>query len=111
VAETTKKSKVKGKKVVDSCCALPCGDYKPRLYLDLEGKDVSQVKGLTVGEEVWCLIKGKVVGLEQRERSDSDGEMKKTGSIQLEGYEVDVLAEEPNDFVKMADEMTEGDQS
>lgn len=104
-----KKSSVKGKKVVDTCCSAPIGDYKPRLYLDLEGKDVSQVKGLTVGEEVWCLVKGKVVGLEQRERTDSEGTLKKTGSIQLEGYEVDVLAEEPNEFIKMAETMDEED--
>lgn len=98
------KSKVKGKKTVDSCCAPACvGDYKPRLYIDLRDKDVSQIKGLTVGEKVQMLVEGKVVGLEQRERSTEGEKKENTGSIQLEGYEVEVLGED-NEFAQLVDD-------
>lgn len=95
-------AKTKKSKVVDSCCASPIGDYKPRLYLDLEGKDVAQIKGLKVGDEGEFIVRGKIVGLEQRNRTDEGGVEKITGSIQLEGYEVDVMAEEDNEFEEMA---------
>lgn len=101
-----KKSKVKGTKVVDSCCAPVCSEYKPSLYLDLRDKDVSEVKGLTVGEKVQILVTGKVSGLSQRERADYDDKSKtvKTGSIDLVDYEIEVLADEDNEFKKLADD-------
>lgn len=76
------------------------------MYIDLEGQDVSQIKGLTVGQTVQVLVEGKVCCLEQRERQDYD-EPKKTrttGSISIENYEVQVLDDENNEFVAMADE-------
>jgi hypothetical protein len=80
-------------------------DYKPTLWLDLEGQDVVQVKELSVGEEVEVVVTGKVVGLEQRERQDSgDKTAKKTGSIRLENYRVRVMGEEDNVFTKMSKE-------
>ena len=94
-------------KVVGECCAPPSvGEYKPQLYLDLEGQDVSQVKGLTVGEEVMVHVTGKVVGLEQRERknTETDGKAKTTGSIRLEGYRVQVMGEDSNEFKAMAED-------
>jgi hypothetical protein len=101
---TLAKSKVKGKKVVETCCGPAIGDYKPSLYVDLEGKDVSQVKGLTVGQKVQMLVEGTVRSLEQRERSDEDGKMKKTGSISIESYSVDVLGDEDNEFKKLSED-------
>jgi hypothetical protein len=103
-----KKSLVKGKVVASECCA-PCGvadTYKPRLYLNLQDKDVSQIKGLTVGEEVTVLVTGTVKGLEQRERTsyDEPSKTEKTGEIQLENYRVEVTEDEANEFAKMADE-------
>lgn len=89
-------------KIVDSCCAPPIGEYKPRLYLDLEGKDVAQIKGLKIGEEGEFVVRGKIVSLEQRERQDEKGGKKMTGSINLEGYEVEVMGEEDNEFTKMS---------
>lgn len=93
-------------KVVDKCCAPVDANYKPRLYLDLQDTQVGVIKGLTIGEEVELMVKGKVVGLTQRERPDYDDSKKtvKTGSIDLEGYEVHVMGEESNEFKKMADE-------
>ena len=98
-------AKSKKTKVMDTCCAPTC-DYKPRLYLDLEGSDVAQIKGLKVGDEGMFHVRGKIVGLEQRERKDegTDGKSKTTGSIQLEGYEVDVMGEEDNEYKKMAED-------
>ena|SRR3990167_1679290 len=98
-------AKVKKTKVMDTCCAPVC-DYKPRLYLDLEGSDVAQIKGLKVGDEGMFHVRGKIVGLEQRERKDegTDGKSKTTGSIQLEGYEVDVMGEEDNEYKKMSED-------
>lgn len=105
------KSKTKAKVVKSECCGAPCGDYKPRLYLSLEGQDVSQIKDVAVGDEVEVLVTGKVVGLSQRERPDhKDGKKTvKTGDIDLEGYRVRVLGDEENEFTKMADEMDEDD--
>ena len=94
----------KAKKTVSECNAPCVGDYKPRLYLDLQDKDVSQLKGLTVGEEVEVVVHGTVRGLEQRERTNEKGETEKTGSIQLEGYRVSVLDDEENPFIDMAND-------
>lgn len=93
-------AKSKKTKVVDTCCS-PIGDYKPTLYLDLEGKDVSQIKGLKVGEEGEFVVKGTIVGLEQSERTNEDGKNKTTGSIRLKDYEVDVMGAEPNEFTEL----------
>lgn len=96
-------NKVKGKKVVD-CCAPPCGgDYKPRLYLDLQDQDVSKLKGLAIGEEGTFLVTGKIVGLSQRSQ-ERDGKTVKTGSIDLEGFSVEVQGSEDNEFTKLSEE-------
>jgi len=98
------KKRTKAKPVVASeCCAVPMGEYKPCLYLNLEGQDVKQVKGLTVGEEVEVLVRGKIIGLEQRERTDHEGKSKTSGEIKMEGYRVQVL-EDDNEFSKLADD-------
>lgn len=78
----------------------------PRLYLDLEGQDVSQLKDLNIGDEVEILVTGKVKGLSQRQRVSYEDEKKtvKTGTIDLENYKVQVLEEESNVFTKMAGE-------
>lgn len=95
----------KKRKKVDKAVAtsLACGPDKPRLYLDLQGHDVTQIAGLKVGQKVQLLVEGTVKGLSQRERQDYDDAKKtvKTGDIQLEGYEVTVL-EEGNEFEEMA---------
>lgn len=96
-------AKSKKTKVMHDCCAPVCADYKPRLYLALEGQDVAQIKNLAVGEEVELLVTGKIVALAQRERTDGD-KKRKTGDIDLEGYRVRVMGEEENPFKKMADE-------
>ena len=100
---SSKKSKAKSK-VVD-CCAPACvDDYRPRIYLDLEGADVKQIKGLKVGEQGQVLISGKVVGLEERTRTDEKGKEKKTASIQIEGYDVEVLGDEDNVYTELSKE-------
>lgn len=99
-------AKAKKTKVVDSCCPTPCDTYKPRLYLNLQDKDVAQVKGLTIGEEVELVIRGKVVGISQRSRKDYDDPEKtvKTGDIDLEDYTVEVMGEEDNEFKELAED-------
>ena len=81
-------------------------DYKPCLYLDLQDQDVSQVKELNIGDKVEILVTGTVKGLSQRQRQDYDDPKKtvKTGSIDLEGYKIQVLEEEDNVYTKMASE-------
>lgn len=96
-------AKGKKSKVVDSCCAAPSGDYKPRLYLDLQDQDVSKIKGLSIGEEGEFVVKGKIVGLQQRERQEGNKTVK-TGSIDLEGFTVEIMGEEPNEFTKLAED-------
>jgi len=78
--------------------------YKPSLYLDLEGKDVTMVKELKVGETVEFCVRGKIRSLEQRQRTDEKGKEKTTGSISLENYEVELMEEEANEFSKLAED-------
>lgn len=94
----------KGKKI-NTC--VPSCDYKPRLYLDLQDEDVSQVKELKIGEKATFMVTGKVVSLNQSERSDENEKQVKTGSISLEGYEVEVLDSSKNPFTEMADDDAE----
>ena len=91
-------------KVVKSeCCAPSIGDYKPSLYLDLEGtKQVNQIEGLKLGETVQILVTGTVRALEQRKSMRyRDGKEKEveTGHISVEGYNVQVVEDEA-DFAK-----------
>lgn len=94
------------KKVVKEACCAPVGapEYKPRLYLQLEGQDVAQIKTLKVGEKIELRITGRVVGLSQRERPDYDKKDKviKSGDIDLEGYRVEVMGDEDNEFTEMS---------
>lgn len=98
--------KTKSKNVVSECSPCAVGDYKPRLYLDLQDQDIKQLKGLSVGDKVDIVLQGTVKGISQRERQDYDDSKKvvKTGSIDLEDYTIQVVEDEKNEFVKMADE-------
>jgi len=89
---------------MDCCAPVGVDSYKPRLYLSLEGQDVTQVKNLKVGDKVEIVVTGKIVGLSQRERPDYDdkSKTKKTGDIDLEGYRVRVLDDDENVFEKLA---------
>lgn len=82
---------------------------KSRMYVDLEGVDVKQLTGLKVNDQVELLVTGTVKGLSQRERPDYENpnskKTRKTGSIDLEDYRVQVLESENNEFSKMAAEM------
>lgn len=91
----------KGKKLYGAPVPSHPGDYKPRLYLDLEGADVQQVEGLKVGETHEFSVRGKVVGLSQNKRTDEDGKERTTGSIQLEGFEVETL-DGDNEFTELS---------
>lgn len=96
------------KNIKSECCApAAVGDYKPSLYLDLEGKSVKELEGIQLGEEVQVLVKGKVTRLEQRKsmryRKDKEVEVE-TGSISIEGYEVAVVEDEKNEFTKLAED-------
>lgn len=95
-----KKSKAKAA-VMDSCCAVPSSDYKPRLYIDLDDQDVAQLKGLKIGEKGQVLVTGKIVGIEQRQNADG-GKTKTRGSIQFESFDVEVLGDEDNPFIDLA---------
>ena len=92
--------KSKKTKVADVCTPSLC-KYKPRLYLDLQDKDVSKIKGLAIGEEGKFVIVGKIVGLSQRERQEGK-ESVKTGSIDVEDYTIEVMVENENEFESMA---------
>ena len=96
-------AKAKKTKVMDTCCPSLAGDYKPRLYLNLQDKQVATIKGLTIGEEVELCVRGKVVALSQRERKEGEKSVK-TGDIDLEDYTVEVMGEEDNEFKKMSED-------
>ncbi len=96
--------KTKAKNVVDTCgCPAAIGDYKPRLYLDLQDKSVEELKGLKIGEDVEVMVKGRLVELSQRERTEGKDKVK-TGSISLENYELMVVEDDQNLFAKLAAE-------
>lgn len=93
------KNKVEGATIAPS-------EVSKRLYLDFEGKDVSQIKGLAIGERVMVMVEGTIKGLSQRQREDYNDPKKTvtTGSIDLESYTVTVMDDEKNEFTKMANE-------
>lgn len=93
----------KVKEKYNSPLATAPGEYKPRLYLDLEGKSVKELEGLKVGDVQEFCVRGKIVGLEERTRTDEKGKERVTGSIQLEGYEVESMEEESNEFDELSD--------
>jgi hypothetical protein len=99
------------KKTKSEICCPSITEYKPCLYLDLQDADVGQVKGLSIGEKVELRVTGVVKGLSQRSRQDYDDPKKtvKTGSIDLEGYRVEVLEDEEksNVYTDMANEEEE----
>lgn len=80
-------------------------ESRPCLYVSFEGRDVAQIKGLAIGEEIELLIKGRVRGISQRERPSYTEQDKvvKTGDIDLENYRVRVL-EEDNLFDRLAED-------
>lgn len=90
--------KTPAKKIVSECCPAATADYKPSLYLNLEGAgQVSQIKGLKLGEKVQILVEGTVRGLEQRKSSRyREGKYIEidSGHIDIEGYQVKVLEDE-----------------
>lgn len=91
--------KVAAKVVKAECCAPPpIGEYKPSLFLDLEGvKQVSQLEGLKLGEKVQILVTGTVRALEQRKSMRyRDGKEKEveSGHISVEGYQVQIVDDE-----------------
>lgn len=101
------KKKTAAKNIKSECCGTPIGDYKPSLYLSLEGKDVSEIEGLKVGEEVQVLVTGKITRLTQEKRKKYGTEKEvESGTIDIEGYTVAVVEDEKNEFVKMADDDT-----
>ena len=79
---------------------------KPSMYVDLQDQDVSQLKDLAVGDKVELRVIGTIKGLSQDSRKSYDDPKKtiKTGSIRLEGYSVEVMEEESNEFSKMAED-------
>lgn len=94
--------------VAAECCPAPSGDYKPSMYIDLEGSDVSEIKGLKIGDKVELLVTGVVRGLSQRKstryRNGKDVEVT-TGSIDLERQSVEVLEDEKKtEFEKLAED-------
>lgn len=97
------KAKIKSKKTMD--CCIPSSPEQC-LYIDLEGKQVAEIKGLEIGEKVQILVEGKIAGLDQRE-SNYDGKSRQTGSIRVTAYEVTILEDEDNPFTKMADDEDE----
>lgn len=76
-------------------------EYSPRMYIDLEGKQLSDLKDLTVGQTVQILVEGKVCSIEQRMGYEG---RKQTGSVALEGYKAEILEDEENEFVNLAND-------
>lgn len=74
-------------------------DYKPRLYIELEGGDLKLLEKVKTGKTGRFVLVGKVVGTS--ERTNEDG--KKRGTIDIEGYEISAV-EANADFEMLLDE-------
>lgn len=101
----TKRTAAKNVKAEIGCPAI--SDYKPSLYLDLEGKDVKELGDLKPGEEVQVMVIGTVkrVSQEKRMKWMGDGKSEKevtSGQITIDDYKVVVVEDEKNEFIKMA---------
>ena len=87
------KKKVSSKKSDTSCT------YSPSVHLDFS--DVSELEGLTVGDEVRVVIKGKVKAVEQRE--DWDDPKKTRASLSIKDFEATIVTDS-NQFEELLDE-------
>lgn len=72
-------------------------DYKPTVYIDLEGKELKEIEGLKLGKPITVVLKGKLVGITKR--ADTEGSR---GSVQLEAP--DVRISDGTEFDDMADD-------
>lgn len=91
------KKKVSSKKS-EGQAALDC-TYSPSVHLDFS--DVSELEGLTVGDEVRVVIKGKVKAVEQRE--DWDDPKKTRASLSIKDFEATIVTDS-NQFEELLDE-------
>ena len=88
------------KKKVSSQAALGVDcTYSPSVHLDF--KDVSELEGLSVGDTVRVVIKGKVKGVEQRE--DWDDPKKTRASLSIKDFEATIVTDS-NQFEELLDE-------
>lgn len=92
------------KKLATACgCSAPeAPDYKPRLWIDLDEKNIDILDDITVGKQITVALKGKVIMASKRENENMDEKKKVTGEFQLEGYEVEIITK--NDFEALAEE-------
>ena len=75
-----KKTKVSSKKN-----AISPVEYSPSMYVDFD--DIAEVKGVSVGDEIRLLVRGKVRGVEQRAMEDNGVR----ASICLADFEAEIV--------------------
>jgi hypothetical protein len=73
----------KGKKAEVACCVTP--DYKERVRVCMSATDL---KKLSIGDEIEVMLKGTVVGLEERKHWDDDKKIIREVCIEQEGKNV-----------------------
>lgn len=87
------------KKKISSKQELVGGDsYSPSLYVDFA--DLKEIKGLTVGEEVTVVIKGKVSAITQRDKTEYDP---MRASVTLKDFTAEI-DNEKNVFAELAED-------
>ena len=91
------KKKVSSKTQV-GCVAADC-TYSPSVHLDFA--DVTELAGLTVGDEVRVVIKGKVKSVEQRE--DWENPNKTRASLSIKDFDATIVSD-TNQFDDLLDE-------
>lgn len=72
-------------------------EYKPRTYVDLEGKELKGLEDLNVGDKITVVLKGKLVSIEKRETEGGT-----RGSVSLEDPKVAIRG--GNAFEELAED-------
>jgi hypothetical protein len=86
----------------DGCC-VPCGYDEGYPIVWIRGSK-EQIDALTVGENAVLILKGKISGLESRQRMNADDEQTTHNEIDFEVHESNVYLEEPNEFADLNEE-------
>lgn len=71
----------------------------PRVYIQVQKKDLAQMKGLKVGQPIEVRLTGKLILLTERQ----DVEFGREGELAVEGFRLKVRRQPENEFEVLSD--------